>query len=516
MWPLTGKEIYEVITKVTKLENSFDDFIFEGVCIDSRKVKPHHFFIAIEGDHFDGHAYLAECFEKGIHLALVNKNSSHLNQLSIKDRKKCIEVDNVLDKFREFAKFMRHRFPFPVIGVAGSNGKTTTKEMLASLLSGEHFKVTKTEKSENGFLGMALTLCQESHHLKTPPNVLVLEIGIDDIGAMAQHVSLGMPNISLITALGPEHLEHLINWDTAAAEELVLFHNSDTKRLWQFSDEKVFQAFQEYVKNQDLNSLNQICTHNDYIIVEKNALEKLPIKKDKILKYVSKIITWKSIQFSSFDSNLKFEIYPKEENINLLDDMVFNVPLPGIHNAANFALAFASAIMQKRTPQEISLGWANFVAPPMRSKITELKNDVILFDDSYNSSPMSLEAALNSLDNTEWNGKTKFIVLGDMLDLGSESKYWHEKIFYLLKNLQNTYLCLYGSAMYDCYKLLKETEDMLTVHNKTRLFWLPANEEPSRFLNNIDVNMSDLVILVKGSRGMKLDRLVKSIEQKYC
>ncbi len=516
MWPLTGKEIYDSITKVTTSENFFDNFIIEGISIDSRKIKPNHFFIAIEGDRFDGHAYLTECFSKGVQLALVNKESSYLNQLSQDDRKKCIEVDIVLDKFREFAKFMRQRFSFPVIGVAGSNGKTTTKEMLASLLSGGSFKVTKTEKSENGFLGMALTLCQEAHHVKSPPQALVLEIGIDDIGAMAQHVSLSNPNISLITALGPEHLEHLISWETAAAEELVLFRNSSTKRLWQLSDNKVCQAFQEYLRDQELNSLNSIQTNYDYVVVEKNEFEKSPLLKDKSLKYISRIIIWKTVEISSFDSDLKFEMIPKDESLNSLENMVFKVPLPGSHNAANFALAFAVAIMQKRTPQEISLGWANFTAPPMRSRVTVLKNGTVLFDDSYNSSPMSLEAALNSLDNKEWNGKTKFIVLGDMLDLGSESKYWHEKIFYSLKNLHNTYLCLYGSAMYDCYKLLKETEDMLISNNKTRLFWLAADEEPSHFLNVIDINMSDFVILVKGSRGMKLDRFVKSIENKYC
>jgi UDP-N-acetylmuramoyl-tripeptide--D-alanyl-D-alanine ligase len=516
MWPLTGKEIYESIAKAKSSENFFNGVIIEGVSIDSRKIKPSHFFVAIAGERFDGHAYLAECFAKGVQLALVNKGSSFLNQLSKTDRKKCIEVDNVLDKFREFAKFMRQRFSFPVIGVAGSNGKTTTKEMLSSLLSGGSFKVTKTEKSENGFLGMALTLCQEGHHANSPPQALVLEIGIDDIGAMAQHVSLSLPNISLITALGPEHLEHLINWETAAEEELILFRNTRTKRLWQLSDPKIFQALQKYINEHDLNSINSIQTNNDYIVVEKSEYEKLTFHKDGLLKYISRIVIWQTIQVTSFDSDLKFEVFPKDEMLCSLENMLFKVPLPGNHNAANFALAFAAAIMQNRTPQEISLGWANFAPPPMRSRITVLKNGAVLFDDSYNSSPMSLEAAINSLDNNEWNEKIKFIVLGDMLDLGSESKYWHEKIFCMLKNLQNAYLCLYGSAMYDCYKLLKETEDMLISNNKTRLFWLAANEEPSKFLNVIDVNMSNFVILVKGSRGMKLDRLVKSIEEKCC
>ena len=141
MWPLTANEIYQVIIKDSKKRNDFENIIIDGVCLDSRKVKPQHLFVAIEGERFDAHSFLEDCFSKGTQVALVNKNSSYLNNLSIENRKKCIEVENVLDKFREFAKFMRSRFSFPVIGVAGSNGKTTTKEMLASLLGGNQFMV---------------------------------------------------------------------------------------------------------------------------------------------------------------------------------------------------------------------------------------------------------------------------------------------------------------------------------------------------------------------------------------
>jgi UDP-N-acetylmuramoyl-tripeptide--D-alanyl-D-alanine ligase len=520
MWPLTGKEIYELITKDKNNESIFTNIIIEGVCTDSRKIKSYHLFIAIEGDQFDGHAYLNECFEKGVKIALVNKESKYLNHLNHTNRKKCIEVSNVLDNFRDLAKYFRKYFSFPVIGVGGSNGKTTTKEMLACLLSGGNSKVTKTEKSENGFLGIALTLCQEQHNVKNPPSVLVLEIGIDDVGAMAQHVELGMPTVSLITALGPEHLEHLINWETAAAEELILFKNSNTKRIWQFADQKIVEAFEKYNKEQELKSDHAVSTLNDFIVIEKNEFSQNFLKKQNILKYVSSIVIWELLNNSSIGSELKFEVMTCDENLNALNNKLrnisFHIPLPGFHNAANFALAFASALLLKKSIHDIELGWSNFIPPPMRSKVTTLNNGAILFDDSYNSSPMSLEAALNSLNNKEWIDKKKLVVLGDMLDLGFESKYWHEKIILLLKNLQNTYLCLYGSAMYDCYKLLKETEDTLISTNNTKLFWLAANEEPSKFLSGISELNAEFVILVKGSRGMKLDRFVKTIEEKYC
>ncbi|MBX9839709.1 UDP-N-acetylmuramoyl-tripeptide--D-alanyl-D-alanine ligase [Silvanigrella sp.] len=516
MWPLTANEIYQVITKDSKKRNDFENIIIDGVCLDSRKVKPQHLFVAIEGERFDAHSFLEDCFAKGTMVALVNKNSNYLNKLSIENRKKCIEVENVLDKFREFAKFMRSRFSFPVIGVAGSNGKTTTKEMLASLLGGNQFKVTKTEKSENGFLGMAVTLCQQEHNKKNPPNALVLEIGIDDIGAMEQHVALGSPDISIITALGPEHLEHLINWETAAKEELIFFQNPNTKRVWQFEDDKILQAFEDNLKSKKSGSNHFMNTENDFVVIEKNKLKTIFINKESLLEHISQIIVWNVPEESSTESDIIFEIFSNINTLKLNGNIKFNVPLPGKHNAANFALAFATAIMQNRSLNEIVSGWSQFVSPPMRSRVTTLKNGTILFNDCYNSSPMSLEAALQSIENKEWKEKNKIVILGDMLDLGGESKYWHEKVFNSLKNIQNAYLCLYGSAMYDCYKLLKENEDTLISNNNSRLFWRDANEEPSQFLTDIDVNFSGYVILIKGSRGMKLDRVVKSIEEKYC
>lgn len=513
MWPLTANEIYQAITNEAKPQNKFENLIIDGICLDSRKVKTNHLFIAIEGERYDAHSFLEDCFANGTQLALVNKNSQHLDKLSHENRNKCIEVDNVLEKFRDFAKFMRSRFSFPVIGVAGSNGKTTTKEMLASILSGGHYKVTKTEKSENGFLGMAVTLCQQEHNKKSPPNALVLEIGIDDIGAMEQHISLGQPDVSLITALGPEHLEHLINWETAAREELILFSNPKTKRVWQFEDDKIVQAFQSSLTEQKSNLDTSIKTENDFVVVEKSKFEKLGIEKNSLLKNISHLIIWEILEISSTDSDIQFKILSNNHSQNMGEEIKINVPLPGKHNAANFALAFSTAIMQDRSLNEIVLGWSSFVSPPMRSRVTTLKNGAILFDDCYNSSPMSLDAALNSIQNEEWKEKTKILILGDMLDLGDESKYWHERVFNSLKNIQNAYLCLYGSAMYDCYKLLKETEDTLISKNNTRLFWRAADEEPSRFLADVNVNFSGYVVLVKGSRGMKLDRVVKSIEQ---
>jgi len=296
---------------------------------------------------------------------------------------------------------------------------------------------------------------------------------------------------------------------------LILFQNPKTKRIWQFEDDKILQAFEENIKSQKLNLTHAINTTNDFIVVEKNKFMNLSFDKNNLLTLVSHVVMWNLNKSFSTESEIQIEIISNENIYNINGDLKFNVPLPGKHNAANFALAFATAIMQNRSLNEIVSGWSHFISPPMRSKVTTFTNGTILFDDSYNSSPMSLDAALQAIKNEDWKEKNKIIILGDMLDLGNESKYWHEKIFNTLKDLQNAYLCLYGSAMYDCYKLLKETEDTLISKNHSRLFWRPATEEPSQFLTDIDASFSDYVILVKGSRGMKLDRVVKSIEDNF-
>ncbi|WP_186647062.1 Mur ligase family protein [Fluviispira vulneris] len=520
MWPLTGKEIYQAILEEPCPFESLEKISLTGVCTDSRKLKPQQFFVALQGENFDGHSYLQECFEKELPLALVSKDSKFLNELKPEFREKCIEVENVLNSFRQFAQFMRHRFPFPVIGIGGSNGKTTTKEMLASLLSGPNYKVTKTQKSENGFLGIAITLCQEEHNIKEQPHALVLEIGIDEMGAMQQHVDLSEPDISVLTALGPEHLERLKNWESAANEELFLFRNPYTTRIWQLADERILSGFTHDINIQYRGKVTHhkypLSIEKDFLVIEKCEFDQEYTQRDFIFENTERTIVWEIINETPIKSEIKLEIFSKEGKLFTESNHIYEIPLPGKHNAANFALAFATAIKMKRTPREILEGWKNFVPPPMRSKISTLNNGTILFDDTYNASPMSIEAALNTIENKEWANKPKLIILGDMLDLGSESKYWHELLFHPLKNLQSTYLCLYGSAMYDCFKLLKETEETLIKENNTRIFWLATEEDPVAFLNIEGVDLSQFVILIKGSRGMKLDRLVKVIEEKCC
>jgi len=497
MWPQSAKQIFEILTETQCVHSAFESIKIQGVATDSRTAQPNEMFVAIKGEKFDGHDYLKDCFEKNkIAIALVCQTSKQFQTLDAEHKKRCIAVADVTLAFRKLAHFFRSQFSFPVLAIGGSNGKTTTKEMLYSMLIGHDKNVTKTEKSENGFLGMAVTLTQKKHNQSNPPHALVLEIGIDDIGAMAQHVALAQPEIALLTALGPEHLEGLKTWEIAAAEELILFSYPTTTRVWQLSDEKILLHFLR-TAHDDPDSLKK-----DFAVVPKDLYEKKTALQDlKKTNAVKHICIWEIQNATAQETKIQ------------IDKETYHIPLPGEHNACNFALAFATALANKESKESIQAGFSKFIPPDMRSNIVTLKNQTVLYNDAYNASPMSVKSALTALENKDWRHRPKIVVLGDMLDLGEESKHWHTELFYTLKNLKHTHLCLYGQAMYDCYKLLKENEDRLN-ENQTRVFWLSAAEHPELFFQQLPTDFSPFVILVKGSRGMKLERFIHVVQEK--
>ncbi len=508
MWPLNAKQLYEAMTGLVCKNKGFEKIIIEGISQDSRKIKPHQIFAAIKGDNFDGHDYLKRCLESQVQLALVQQNSLILNKLTSEEKSKCICVEDVTEALRKLAQFMRKNFTFPIVGIGGSNGKTTTKEILYSMLLGQNNNVTKTEKSENGYLGIPLTLLQSSHTTLNPPSCLVLEIGIDEIGAMQQHLETSSPDIVLLTALGPEHLAGLNNWETAAKEELILLSSPTSIKIWQLSDPKINEA---YFHNLKINFHN---IKNDYVVIEKKEYK---IYKNHSIHYEnlkSKTeIIWDIKKENASSSEIQIEIN-KFGAINNFSPLTFNLPLPGKHNSANFALALAAALSVGVSLEAIIEGFNKFIPPPMRSNVTLLPHNILLYNDAYNSSPLSLKAALCVLENPEWLQKQKLVVLGDMLDLGGESNYWHESLVSALSKLKMTHLCLYGSAMYSCYKLLQDLKQTLLQENGTQIYWLDSKEEPSNFFDKFDFELQNCVILVKGSRSMRLERFIKVLEEK--
>jgi UDP-N-acetylmuramoyl-tripeptide--D-alanyl-D-alanine ligase len=141
-----------------------------------------------------------------------------------------------------------------------------------------------------------------------------------------------------------------------------------------------------------------------------------------------------------------------------------------------------------------------------------MPNGCILYDDCYNASPESMKAALNVLSRAEWTTKPKIVFLGDMLDLGDESRKWHLDLVDSLRELTSVHLCFFGNAMYDVFQELTKEQSLFASRN-WKMSYLRADEDPKSFLNEIQTPFSSAIVLVKGSRGMDLGRVVSLIEE---
>ncbi len=488
MWPLKMSQIYEYIFHKPCQNEKWKSIEIQSISTNSREIENNQLFIAIEGDKFDGHQYINSAFENGSTFAIINKDSKYYKNIQDKYKHFCLEVDDTIETFREFSKSFRKNFSFPVFGIGGSNGKTTTKEFLSAMLSGKNLKILKTEKSENGFLGVAVTLTQKGLRQESAPNYLVVEIGIDDIGAMEKHMDIVHPNIVLLTALGPEHLTGLKTWEIGIREEMFLFSYKNTIRIWQLDDDKIYEQYLTH----------KLSKKNDFFVFEKN--------KRKIIE--ENIFEYEVLKIESFQSEIN--IYSKNK-----DKIKFNVPLPGRHNISNFVLSYATAKSLSISNENIFEGFKKFIPPKMRSEVKNLDSTTILYNDSYNSSPKSLEMGLQTIQIPEWKNKNKTIILGDMLELDEGSIYWHENASNNILQLENSDLFFCGPFMYYCYRKLKSNHEHELVEKNLNAHHFLSVDDLLLYFQKNDFDFKNQILFLKGSRGMHLEKIVEFIEKKF-
>jgi UDP-N-acetylmuramoyl-tripeptide--D-alanyl-D-alanine ligase len=537
MWPWSSKRVLialnaecliaDAMGNDANLPGQTPSVSITGTSTDSRKIFEGCLFVAIKGENFDGHDHIKSAFEKGASYCLGNRKWAGWHLLPKHFQARCFLSDDVLNSFRSLAKAMRQTFSFPVIGIGGSNGKTTTKEFLKAMLSkvADDSFVAATDKSENGFLGVAITLTKPELRSSNPPAALILEIGIDETGAMQQHVDIASPDVVLLTALGPEHLSGLGTWENAIEEEFRLFSGSPSAvKIWQGNDAALNQRRHLAQKSVDVwverrDPEREGSTHSTENISKKDS-QGMVVLENKL--------SWKCLlkerEFTEIEVDFQAGLVPKSTwqlqkapPISFQQE-VFKVPLPGIHNAENFALALGVSVSLGLSPATIRAGLQHFVPPAMRSKVEAFDRNNTLFMDCYNSSPSSLSAAISLMKTQEWSGQSKIFILGDMLDLGSESNIWHMKIPDLLQGILGLRLCLVGNAMYDVSQTLK-----------TSFFWNSTGKGPvgpqlSWFEKASEVNLDlvlgqaevqDCVVLVKGSRGVGLEVLEEPLRRRF-
>jgi len=406
------------------------------VKIDSRTVKENDVFIAIRG----GNNYINEVLKKGASIVFYDDKSVK------KTDERMIFVEDSISYLQKIAKLYRATLNVKIIGVTGSEGKTSTKDILYTLLS-KQYKVKKTQGNYNNHIGVPLTLFQ----LDEKDEFLVLEMGMSNLGEIEFLCEISDPNYALITNIGDSHLEFLINRENVFKAKTEIFKFVKAENRVVYGDDI-------YLK--DVNALKVGMKENNQVIISN-------FHQDK-----------RGSQFTLDYFGEKIEI---------------STNLYGEYNAINTSLSVAMALKLGVSKEKIIEGCKELKLSSMRFERIE-KDRKIFINDAYNASPVSMKASLETFGNI-FKKDYKVAVLGDMLELGEESIKLHEDLSEVIEKINLDRILLIGKNMKYLDKKLN-TESCLYFENIEKL-----KEE-------IEEIQDGAVILLKASNGISLNKIL--------
>jgi UDP-N-acetylmuramoyl-tripeptide--D-alanyl-D-alanine ligase len=460
---IRAEDFFKIDTEGFYNIGKIEKYNFESAEIDSRRINKSQIFFAIKGDNTDGHIYLKDVFKKGVKLAVVEKKWFLKNKKDFKKSSFIVVADTILS-LGALAKNHLEKFNIPVLCIGGSNGKTTTKDLVSSVLS-QKYSVLKTEGNFNNHIGLPLTLLRlnESH------NFAVLEVGCNHFGEIKYLCQIAKPQFGLITNIGREHLEFFKTVKGVAKAEFELF---------------------DYLKK---NNGTCFCNIDDEFI--KTYSNK--IKKDKRFTYSNKKNADVRGKFVKFNKNFEPElnISNKKNSFNV------TVATFGKHSVVNGLAAASVGLFFGVNSTKIKKALKQF--KPTSSKRMEVikKNGLTIINDAYNSNPDSVKMGLETIKEFNTKGK-KYAVLSDMLELGRVSKKEHSYIGSTAAKLKLENLLTTGPESINTNKSAKAIKNNLYFEKKMDLI---------DYLKN-NVKKND-VIYVKGSRGMKMEEVVENLIQ---
>jgi len=440
-----------------------ENIVIKGISIDSRTIKRGEAFIAIKGDNFDGHDFIAEAIKRGasciIHeprtTSCLPAGRNHEPRKSV-----FIEVKDTIRALGDIARFQRNKFDIPIIAVTGSNGKTTAKEMISWVLS-KKFKVLKNEGTKNNQIGLPLTLL----NLNRSYDIVVLEIGTNHFGEVENLAKVCLPNIGIITNIGPAHLEYLCNLKGVLREKYALIRN---------------------LKEPHLAILNL-----DNTLLRRQILKKF--KKPIILSFsIKHRADFYVSNIKNFHDKIEFLVNQKYK---------FTLKTLGRHNIYNALVAIAVARVFGTEYKDIASQLAIFDFPQGRFNFVTL-NKIRFIDDTYNSNPFSLKQALDTLANSRVKGR-KIFVMGDMLELGSAKELLHYRVGGKVKQACDVFITVGKLSRLAAEAARRSGFDIKNI------FTCQSTQEACDILFNKISPRPDDLVLVKGSRAMKMEEIIR-------
>ena len=424
------------------------------VSIDSRTITKNSIYVAIKGEKLDGHKFIKNAIAKGAKAIVINKRKlKNLDDVNIT----IVAVKDTVKAYGEIANIRRNKFGAKIISITGSNGKTSTKEILANILS-QKLVTEKSIANNNNHIGVPLTILSTKKNCEA----LVIEHGTNHFGEIEFTSNIAKPDLALITNIGDSHLEFLIDREGVYKEKSDLLKHA--KKVVVNTDDPIIKKYSKEFTNK--------VTY---------GFKGSPDIKGKIKSY-------------NDDGQAILEVISNKKSFNV------DIPLLGEANAKNVLAAITIAIECGLNKSQITKGVKSLDQIKGRLEVIKSNNNLII-DDTYNASPDSTKNAIELVKKIK-SKKRKVLILGDMFELGKNGKKLHANLSEAItKSLE----------VYTIGSLMKSLANKINSKAKISKHFSERKKLIS-FISQSEFQNS--VVLVKGSRGMKMEEFVEQLTKK--
>ena len=466
-------KLADALEALTNLRLEENTPVITEASIDSRQVIPGSLFVAIPGERVDGHDFLADAFKRGASFTLIQQDvdasfraldlRTGLSPDSIPDLTTplCLRVENTVTALQQIARFWRRKLDLRVIGITGSVGKSTTKEMVAEVLS-QRYRTLKSPGNLNNEIGLPLSILKLSSGYQRA----VLEMGFYVPGEIAFLCDIAQPQVGVVTNIGTVHAER------AGSQEAIAYGKSELVQALPENGVAILNFDDPWVRKMEEKTRAQVFFYG------------LSSESD----------LWADNVEGQGLEGIRFRLHYKRETLHV------RVPLIGRHSVHTALRAAAVGLVEGLTWQEI-FGGLNQGHTQLRLVAVRSKTGALILDDTYNASPESMLAALNLLD--ELDGR-KIAVLGDMLELGQYERQGHEMVGLRAAQVASTLLTLGERA-----HMIAEAARRAGLKKSSVLEF----DDLDQIVDWLNENLSkDDSVLIKGSHGLRMDRIVNVLE----
>ncbi|MDR2836103.1 MAG: UDP-N-acetylmuramoyl-tripeptide--D-alanyl-D-alanine ligase [Bacteroidales bacterium] len=412
------------------------------ISIDTRKIKDNTIFWALKGENFDGNDFVKEAMQKGC-VAAVTSNRNLENE-----EKNIFYFEDTLKSLQEFANFHRNNLKIPIIAITGTNGKTTTKELISEVLS-QKYKITHTLENLNNHIGVPLTILS----IKDDSEIGIIEMGANHLGEIKTLCEIAQPTHGLITNIGRAHLEGFGSFEgiIKTKTELYDFLKKNHGIIFNNADNAILQNILNGYESVTYGKQNAFCTGKCFD--------------------------------NDFNVSVKWNCNDKTGYVNS--------NLIGNYNFENILAAITVGLFFEVSPTQIDNAISNYTPNNNRSQLSKTENNTLI-EDFYNANPSSMSLAIENI--IKINNPGKCLILGDMLELGKESTTEHKKI-------------LNSISKENFDKVFVVGENFYKLKNNYKFYFFEKTENLETELSNNLVK--NKLILIKGSRGIHLEKIVK-------